>query len=65
VTAEENDLLLDTEQILPAPAIRGRMKAVHMEGDEVAQVFSTVSGTAMPTRRTPSISTSTTTSINS
>lgn len=41
VKAEENDLLLDPEQILPAPAIRGRVTAVRLEGDEVVQVFGT------------------------
>lgn len=39
VTVEENDLLLDPDHLLPPPAIRGRVSAVWVEGDEVIQQF--------------------------
>ena len=43
VRSEGNDLILDPEQVLPPPAIRGRVTAVRIEGDNIIQVFGNVS----------------------
>jgi hypothetical protein len=37
--AQEDDLVLDLEQILPPPHIEGKVLSVRMEGDEIIQVF--------------------------
>jgi hypothetical protein len=37
--AQEDDLILDLEQILPAPHIEGKVLSVRMEGDNIIQVF--------------------------
>jgi len=37
--AQEDDLILDLEQILPAPHIEGKVLSVRMEGDKIIQVF--------------------------
>jgi hypothetical protein len=39
VRSEENDLILDPQQILPPPHIKGRITAVHIQGNEIVQVF--------------------------
>lgn len=39
VTVQGNDLLLDPEQLLPPPAIEGRVTAVRVDSNEVVQVF--------------------------
>jgi hypothetical protein len=39
VRAEEDDLILDLEQILPPPHIEGKVVSVRMEGDRIIQVF--------------------------
>jgi hypothetical protein len=39
VTAEKDDLILDPQQILPPPRIEGRVSAVRVEGNEIAQTF--------------------------
>lgn len=39
VRAEGNDLVLDPQQILPLPRIRGKVSAVQVAGDEVVQIF--------------------------
>lgn len=39
VRAEENDLVLDPQQILPLPRITGKVTAVQVSGDEVVQTF--------------------------
>lgn len=39
VTVEGNDLLMDPEQLLPPPAIRGRLQAVRVQDDELVQLF--------------------------
>jgi hypothetical protein len=39
VSVEKNDLLLDPQQLLPPPAIAGRVTAVRVEPNEVVQVF--------------------------
>ena len=39
VSVEKNDLLLDPQQLLPPPAIEGRVTAVRIEPNEVVQVF--------------------------
>jgi hypothetical protein len=40
VEAQENDLILDLEQILPPPHIEGKVVSVRMEGDNIIQIFS-------------------------
>ena len=39
VRAEEDDLILDLEQILPPPHIEGKVVSVRMEGEKIIQVF--------------------------
>jgi hypothetical protein len=39
VRAEDDDLILDLEQILPPPHIEGKVVSVRMEGDRIIQVF--------------------------
>jgi hypothetical protein len=39
VRAEEDDLILDLQQILPPPHIEGKVISVRMEGDFIVQVF--------------------------
>jgi hypothetical protein len=39
VEAQEDDLILDLEQILPPPHIEGKVVSVRMEGDKIIQVF--------------------------
>jgi len=39
VQAQEDDLILDLEQILPPPHIEGKAVAVRMEGDTIVQIF--------------------------
>ncbi len=39
VRSEENDLILDPEQILPPPHIQGHITAVHIQGNQIVQVY--------------------------
>jgi hypothetical protein len=39
VQAEEDDLILDLEQILPPPHIEGKVVSVRIEGDNIIQIF--------------------------
>jgi hypothetical protein len=39
VQAQEDDLILDLEQILPPPHIEGRVALVRIEGDKIIQIF--------------------------
>ena len=39
VEAQEDDLILDLEQILPPPHIEGKVVSVRMEGDNIIQIF--------------------------
>jgi hypothetical protein len=39
VTAEKDDLILDPEQALPPPHISGRVTQVHLEGNNIVEVF--------------------------
>ena len=39
VLAEEDDLILNLEQILPPPHIEGKVVSVRIEGDKIIQVF--------------------------
>jgi hypothetical protein len=39
VRAQEDDLIIDLEQILPPPHIEGHVVSVRMEGDKIIQVF--------------------------
>jgi hypothetical protein len=40
VQAQEDDLILDLEQILPPPHIEGKVVVARMEGDNIVQIFS-------------------------
>lgn len=39
IQAEGDDLILDLEQILPPPHIEGKVASVHIEGNNIIQVF--------------------------
>jgi hypothetical protein len=39
VTVEKDDLILDPEQILPPPYIKGKVTAVRIQGNDIVQVF--------------------------
>ena len=39
VGAQEDDLILDLEQILPPPHIEGKVVSVRMEGEKIIQIF--------------------------
>jgi len=39
ITVEKDDLILDPEQILPAPHIRGKVTSVRLRGNDIVQVF--------------------------
>jgi hypothetical protein len=39
VRAQEDDLIIDLEQILPPPHIEGKVVSVRIEGDKIIQVF--------------------------
>ena len=41
VSAEGNDIILDPALMLPPPAMRGRVTAVSIQGDEIVQTFGT------------------------
>lgn len=51
VKAEKNDLLLDPQAILPPPQIDAHLAEVHVEGDELMQVFD--AGLHMPPLQLP------------
>src|SRR6202022_3276386 len=39
VRAQEDDLILDLEQILPPPHIEGKVVSVRIEGEKIIQIF--------------------------
>jgi len=39
IAVEDNDFILDPQQMLPPPRIRGNVTSVRIEGDQVVQVF--------------------------
>jgi len=39
ITVEKDDIILDSEQILPAPRIKGKVAAVHISGNEIVLTF--------------------------
>jgi hypothetical protein len=41
VSVEGNDIILDPARMLPPPAMRGRITAVSIQGDEIVQTFGT------------------------
>lgn len=41
VSADGNDLILDTAQMFPPPKMGGRITAVNIQGDEIVQTFGT------------------------
>ena len=51
IAVADNDLILDPSQLLPAPAIRGRLTAVRIENGSLVQVFG--SGAARPIASRP------------
>jgi hypothetical protein len=46
VAFDGNDLLLSVDQLLPPPAIEGRLASVTVSGDRLIQVFRSINGTA-------------------
>jgi hypothetical protein len=46
VTVDENDFIIDPQQALPPPRLRGKITSVRIEGDELIQTFG--SGKAVP-----------------
>jgi hypothetical protein len=44
VATDQNDLILDLAQILPAPHIEGKVTAIRFEGDTLVQTFGAVEG---------------------
>ncbi len=44
VTVDDNDFIIDPQQMMPPPRMRGHITAVRIEGDEIVQTF----GTAAP-----------------
>ena len=53
VSVQGNDLLLDPQQLLPPPAIEGRVTAVRVDSNEVVQVFGDSSETTPRPLRPP------------
>ena len=41
ITVEKDDIILDSEQILPAPHIKGKVAAVHISGNDIVLTFGT------------------------
>ncbi len=41
VSVDKDDLILDPQEILPPPHIRGRVTAVRLQGNDIVQVFGT------------------------
>ena len=41
VSVDKDDLILNPEQILPAPHIQGRVSAVRIQGNDIVQIFGT------------------------
>jgi hypothetical protein len=39
LTVDDNDLVIDPQQMLPPPRMKGKVASVRIEGDEVVQVF--------------------------
>jgi hypothetical protein len=39
VTVDDNDFIIDPQEMLPPPKLRGRVSSVRVEGDEIVQVF--------------------------
>ena len=39
LTVDDNDLVIDPQQMLPAPRMKGKVASVRIEGDEIVQVF--------------------------
>jgi hypothetical protein len=37
--AEKDDIILDSEQILPPPQIRGKLTSIHIENGQITQIF--------------------------
>ncbi len=41
LTVDDNDFIIDPQQMLPPPRLRGKITSVRIEGDEIVQVFGT------------------------
>ncbi|HEY7876766.1 MAG TPA: hypothetical protein VIC55_00995 [Gemmatimonadaceae bacterium] len=51
IRVEKNDLLLDPEQVLPPPAIAGRVTAVRVESGRLVQTFGSADGGRTASRK--------------
>ena len=49
ITVEKDDIILDPEQIFPAPHIKGKVAAVHVSGNDIVLTF----GTPQPSNFAP------------
>jgi len=54
VVAEENDLILDLEQVLPPPHIEGAVTAIHIEGNSIATTFGKAQAAKQPAKASAS-----------
>ena len=52
LSAEKDDLIVDPEQILPPPHIKGKVTAVRVQGNEIVQVFGTSQDSNLGTKQT-------------
>ncbi|MGC1906376.1 MAG: hypothetical protein WA715_21330 [Candidatus Acidiferrum sp.] len=55
VTAEENDLIFDLQQILPPPHIEGKVTKVRVEPDTIVQTFAADSKAPVDTKPVPKL----------
>jgi hypothetical protein len=52
ISVDKDDLILNPEQILPAPHIQGRVTAVRVQGNDIVQVFGTTQPSTFAARQT-------------
>jgi hypothetical protein len=50
VETDGNDLIVDPAVVIPAPSVRGHLKAVRIEGNQMVQTYGTGPGTAVAAR---------------
>jgi hypothetical protein len=57
VAAEENDLILDLQQVLPAPHLQGSVTAIRIEGDGILATFGNAAAAKSPEKAAAKTST--------
>ena len=50
LTVDENDFIIDPQQMLPPPRLRGRITSVRIEGSEIVQTFGAAPAAALTPR---------------